>query len=755
MADSFIQLSPDSTGKKVDTRTAPDGDHREVQVIGSPTTADVAEADATFGLDVDVTRSVLPIGAATAANQLPNSHDVTVDNAAGAAAVNIQDGGNSITIDGAVSVSGAVDTELPAAAALADNTANPTAPAVGAFGQVWDGATWDRAPGNSADGALVNLGANNDVSLNAGTNNIGDVDVLTLPALSAGTNNIGDVDIASLPNEGQQTMANSISVAIASDQSTVPVSLAAGGTTQYAEDTAHVTGDLVTMAGVVQQSADAALSTDGDRSLLQVDASGFLKVNIKAGAGSGGTAMADDAAFTPAVTQGTPAFAFADETAPDSVDEGDAGALRMTLDRKLLTRVVGASDANRLDVDASGHAQIDIAAASVTVPISAASLPLPTGASTSANQTTEIASLAAIESDADAIRVATELIDDTVKVLGTDTYTEATTKGLVVGAVRRDADTSPVNLDNEIGPLSMDANGRLKVEAFSGETLPVSLASTTITGTVTVDSELPAAAALADATANPTTPLVAAALETFNGTTWDRARGDTTNGLDVDVTRLPALVAGTANIGDVDVLTLPSIPAGTNNIGDVDVLTMPVTEVVGDVAADAAVPANPVAIGGRASTAVPTAVSADGDSVYQWLNRNGLAVVSGIPGAGLNADPYTLLSETAQYTTTQTSTVLVAGGASERIVVTSIQIQVGGTTAGTLQVYFGIGAYARGTDEAIFDGEFAPSATLKPGFFAAPPAGFRAGALGDDILVTTSAAINPLTITVWYYILGV
>lgn len=34
-----------------------------------------------------------------------------------------------------------------------------------------------------------------------------------------------DVDIATLPNEGQQTMANSISVAIASDQSAVPVSM--------------------------------------------------------------------------------------------------------------------------------------------------------------------------------------------------------------------------------------------------------------------------------------------------------------------------------------------------------------------------------------------------------------------------------------------------------------------------------------------------------------------------------------------------
>lgn len=37
-------------------------------------------------------------------------------------------------------------------------------------------------------------------ALPAGTNNIGDVDVLSLPALPAGTNNIGDVDVLSLPS---------------------------------------------------------------------------------------------------------------------------------------------------------------------------------------------------------------------------------------------------------------------------------------------------------------------------------------------------------------------------------------------------------------------------------------------------------------------------------------------------------------------------------------------------------------------------
>lgn len=73
-----------------------------------------------------------------------------------------------------------------------------------------------------------------------------------------------------------------------------------------------------------------------------------------------------------------------------------------------------------------------------------------------------------------------QLIDDTVATLGTTTYTEAATKGITIGAVRRDADTTLVDTTNEIGPLQMDANGRLKVEVFSGETLPVS-------GTVTAD----------------------------------------------------------------------------------------------------------------------------------------------------------------------------------------------------------------------------------------------------------------------------
>lgn len=90
------------------------------------------------------------------------------------------------------------------------------------------------------------------------------------------------------------------------------------------------------------------------------------------------------------------------------------------------------------------------------------------------------------------------------------------------------------------------------------------------------------------------------------------------------------LSAGTNNIGDVDVLTLPALPAGNNNIGDVDIASFvagAILEVQGDVARDAVAAGNPVLMGGRASLAAPTAVSSDGDAVDNWLDRVGRANV--------------------------------------------------------------------------------------------------------------------------------
>jgi hypothetical protein len=65
----------------------------------------VPVSDAGGSLTIDNTNLDTPLSnletllTSIEANQLPDSHNVTVDNASGAAAVNIQDGGNSITVD--------------------------------------------------------------------------------------------------------------------------------------------------------------------------------------------------------------------------------------------------------------------------------------------------------------------------------------------------------------------------------------------------------------------------------------------------------------------------------------------------------------------------------------------------------------------------------------------------------------------------------------------------------------------------------
>lgn len=106
-----------------------------------------------------------------------------------------------------------------------------------------------------------------------------------------------------------------------------------GGGTQFAEDAAHVSGDVGTLSLAVRKDANTTfVSTDGDYSPLQVDANGALKVNITAGAGSGGTAATDDAAFTVASGSGTPMMGV---VTADSVDSGDVGVVGMLANRQL------------------------------------------------------------------------------------------------------------------------------------------------------------------------------------------------------------------------------------------------------------------------------------------------------------------------------------------------------------------------------------------------------------------------------------
>jgi hypothetical protein len=77
-------------------------------------------------------------------------------------------------------------------------------------------------------------------------------------------------------------------------------------------------------------------------------------------------------------------------------------------------------------------------------------------------------------------------------------------------------------------------------------------ASVAVTGTVTADTELPAAAALSGTIAKGVvTPVIGAALLVSDNTNFIQPLGDAAYGLDVDVTRLSALVAGEAHVGEV------------------------------------------------------------------------------------------------------------------------------------------------------------------------------------------------------------
>ena len=105
-----------------------------------------------------------------------------------------------------------------------------------------------------------------------------------------------------------------------------------------------------------------------------------------------------------------------------------------------------------------------------------------------------------------------------------------------------------------------------------------------------------------------------------------------------------------------------------------------------------------------------------------------------------------------QTTIASTGVTVWAPAAGKSVVITNLQIQCFGTTAGTVQLWFGAVAtttFTRGTTAALFDGEFAPSATNKPGIINTFTPGVRGTA--DFVLkLTTSAAVS-LNISVWGY----
>lgn len=387
MADNVIvSNAPASSNTDIPVRTSETAGGKQIQHmrldLGSGTTESVVSGtvpvsgtvtvsepvsvdDNGASLTVDAASWPLPTGAATAALQLPDGHNVTVDNAAGAAAVNIQDGGNSITID-------AASLPLPTGAAT-------------------------EATLSTLNGKVTAC-------------------------------DTGNVTIAALPNEGQQTMANSISVAIASNQSVIPVS--DNSTTLSVDDGA---GSL-TVDGTV------AATQSGTWNIGTVTTVTTLTNITNQGQ------LVDNAAFTDGTTRLNMAGHIFDEVAGTALTENDAAAARIDSKRAQVMVIEDQTTrGRRTTVTAAGALQVDGSA--VTQPVSVASLPLPTGAATSANQSTEITAL--------------QLIDDIV--LAEDAAHSSGAAGVLALTRRADTASTSAGTDGDYATLNTNGDGRLHV----------------------------------------------------------------------------------------------------------------------------------------------------------------------------------------------------------------------------------------------------------------------------------------------------
>jgi len=758
--------------------------------------------------------------------------------------LSVDDNGGSLTVDGTVSVSGTVtvDTELPAAAALADNTANPTVPGVGAFAMGFDGTNWDRI---RADGGAVfiqdggNVISVDDaagsltVDLNGGTDAlIGRVkitdgtDIATVRDLT----NSDPLDVAIVDGNGDQitsfgggTQYTEDAASAANPVGTQPVlrrrdtpvgEVSAdgdvvaqnatnygaayvqvvnsggsfvdtfGGGTQYTEgDTdATITGTAI----LWEDTSDTLRAVSAAKPLPVSDAGGSLTVDGTVSVSGTVTvdtelpaaALLGDNTANPTITS-VGAFPHVWDSAGTNWDRmpgDDLGVMVRPQGAQVNDSITALNDTAGLsfgtDAGDPSFSAVGFRVAGtwtatltfqgsmdgfdfVTIPA------LPVGGGPAVTTTTANGQWWVNAGGFRVIRLqATAFTSGTanVELFGSSSGQQ------FVSVLGDDGTTSRI--------LKTDASGELQVDVLSMPTVSTSSQKTEDTGHTTGDTGVfilgvrndDASSTLTNANADYSPIAVDGRGRVFTGdnqiedlphstghagsfilgvrndsaaTAFTNADGDYSP-ISVDGNGRVIVTEGGGSLTIDGTVTANQGTAGT------------AWEVVGDVANDVGVPANPLVSGGRASTAVPTAVSADGDAVYEWLSRQGAPVVTQVPHVGLiGSQPWDLVHEGAQYTSQQTSTVLVAGGASEKIVVTQVQIQAFGTTAFDLQVYFGTGAFVRGTNRTIFDGTFKPSTTLAPGYTSLGP--FIAGTNGDDIMVTTSAA-GSVTISVWYYI---
>jgi hypothetical protein len=338
--------------------------------------------------------------------------------------------------------------------------------------------------------------------------------------------------------------------------------------------------------------------------------------------------------------------------------------------------------------------------------------------------------------------------------------------------------TQPLT-DTQLRATAVPVSGPLTDTQLRATPVDVSITNESIS--VTADTEFPPAVPLSDSTANPTTTHVGSCLEGFNGTTWDRIRTDT------------ALEGNGANNTVVGVLAAGSGPGFSIRVNPTNLATA-----VNSVSAFNVDGANSLTIGISTTTTGTFIIEGTIDNtnwvtpevfegsqdlwvtghsivpttarVYQVLTQgyrqirlrtlttlgatvqhfvtlsNAQQFLGGInTGAAQHDFGYVVRNFGTEYTTAQTGAAIWTPTTGRRFVVTDFTISTGGTTAGIVTLWQGATAdttYNPGTDPVVFRGEFAPTATAKPGAVKSFAVPWMSSTVDHLLRITTSAAMT-------------
>jgi len=101
--------------------------------------------------------------------------------------------------------------------------------------------------------------------------------------------------------------------------------------------------------------------TSNGTDIINAGDAGNNSVRVSVVSGAAGVTHVDDAGFTVTTDDGVPAFAMFDDTSPDSVNEGDAGVLRMSANRNLYGTIRDAAGNERgVNVNASNQLSVSV-----------------------------------------------------------------------------------------------------------------------------------------------------------------------------------------------------------------------------------------------------------------------------------------------------------------------------------------------------------------------------------------------------------